>query len=193
MALRSVVAVRALVACVAFLLAAGGIATGQTSRPPQNHTAPRNTDLAQPPHGERDPFREVDLNGKRIDLLLLNDEACPVQVWPGPITHASTGQWVVGVDAKYLAAGPLETVVFGELVFDAAGSFKADRTAGTGGPLQGRKKRRINLTLDRASLDSGDRVVLAVQEVTGAEGRWHSVPEQVRMAAEDAVRANTKR
>ncbi|MFI5183437.1 MAG: hypothetical protein ACHQNV_03485 [Vicinamibacteria bacterium] len=196
MARRSAVLVRALGIGIALLLPPV-VAAAQTAHPPQGHSAPHGTDQTQPTHHEDDPFRELrfrelDLSGVRIDLLLMNDEACPVQVWPGPITRASTGQWIVGVDAKYLADGPLQNVVFAALVFDAAGTFKADRTAGTGGPLPARKKRRIGLALDRSSYDPGDHVVLAVREVTWADGRWHSVPEQVRMAAQDAVTEDTK-
>ncbi len=188
--------VRALGFGVAFLLVEAlsppGVVTAQTSRPPQSNSfVPRGVETQAVPR-EHDPFRQLDLNGIRIGFLLLNDEACPVQVQPGPVTRAPNGKWVVAVDVIDLSDAPVKTLVFAALVFDAEGTFKADRTAGAGSPIQPRTKQRVELTLDRASFDAGDRVVLAVKEIIWTEGRWRSASDEVLMAARDAVSANTK-
>ena len=185
--------VRALrLAAVLLPMCVPGDARAQVARPPQNRPVPHSTDPSLP-RRDTTPFRELDIEGTRIEFLALNDEACPLQIQSGRVVKAQSGQQVVAVEVKSLSETPLNSFVLAALVFDATGAYKADRSAGTGGPLPQRQLRRVDLTLNGSAFAAGDRVVLAVKETRWTDGGWRSIPDEVRAAAREAVQQDIGR
>lgn len=143
---------------------------------PQQHT-PRRTDTS--------PFRRIDIGDLRVDLLALNDEACPLRIASGRVGAGAGGQRVIAVDVKGLAPATLDSYTLGVLVFDAAGVFKWTRNAATGAGLPTGNVHSVDLALDYATLGTGDLVIVAVKGTGWAGGVWTSEWEEVRTAASE--------
>ena len=126
-----------------------------------------------------------------IEFGALNDEACPLQIKGGLVSTAN-GRKVLSIDVKNLSEAPLDGFTFTALVFNATGGLKANRDAGGGRSLPSHEGRRVDLSMERATLTTGDRVVLAVKDVAWANESWRSIPEDVMAAAKEAVSAAGK-
>lgn len=162
----------------------GSTALAQRPPRPPRQQQPSGT----PGRTDSSPFRRIDLDDLRVDLLALNDDACPLQIQSGRAVAGVGGHRVISVDVRSLAPTTLDSLGLGALVFDAAGVFKWSRDAGTGAGLATGKRGSVDLALDYSTLATGDRVVVAVKEVAWAGGGWASDWKEVRMVATEIVK-----
>ena len=81
---------------------------------------------------DQSPFRRIDVGDLRIELMALNDEACPLQLQSGRYGTAPGRHRALWVEVKSLSQTMIGSYALATLVFDAAGNLKTKRHTSVG-------------------------------------------------------------
>lgn len=169
--------------CLALACASlSAVALGQGRTPPTR-------DAGIPKRIDQSPFRRIDIGDLRIELMALNDEACPLQLQSGRVGAAAGRHRALWVEVKSVAAQDLASYALVTMVFDPAGHLRTRRHTSVGERLRKGKRASVELTLDYDTLGNGDRLVVAVERAASAEDAWRSDPEELEAVATERVRA----
>jgi hypothetical protein len=156
-------------------LGASALAQSRSARPDAN--GPKRVDTS--------PFRRLDIGNLRVELMALNDEACPLQLRSGRVSPTAGRRHALWVDVKSVSPARLASFSLVTLVFDASGRLKETRDTSGGPRLEPQSLASLELSLDYSSLGTGDWLVVAVTSVARDEGEWRSdTAELVSVAAE---------
>jgi hypothetical protein len=139
------------------------------------------------------PFRRLDLGDFKVDLMGLNDEACPAQIQAGRVFGGSGGHRGVAVLVKNVAGAAVEGLALTTFVFDARGLFKWTRDSGIQAALSPTRVASVDLPLDYANLANGDILVVAVKGADASDTAWNSDAAELRSAAEAFARRRAAR
>jgi hypothetical protein len=164
-----------ILACLGLALPALGQA-----RPGQASSGPKRIDQS--------PFRRIDIGDLRIELMALNDEACPLQLQSGRVGTSPGRHRALLVEVKSLSKPTLASYALVTLVFDASGRLKNRRQTPISARLADGKRASVELSLDYDDLATGDWLVVAVEHVAWADGNWRSDPEELESVATGLVR-----
>jgi len=156
-------------------------ATSGQARPPR-------PDPNYPKRVDESPFRRLDVGDLRIELMALNDEACPLQLQSGRVAPAPGRHRVILVDVKSLSGPRLASFSLTTLVFDASGRLRGTRDTPADVKLAARKSASVELALDYSAMASGDRLVVAVRRAAWDDGEWLSDPGELISVATKFVR-----
>jgi hypothetical protein len=122
----------------------------------------------------------------RVQLMALNDEACPLQLLAGRVAPTAGRHHTIWVDVRSLATG-VGSFALATLVFDNRGRFKGTRDTPADVALATQDSASVELALDYSAMANGDTLVVAVKRVALNEGAWHSDPEELRSVATQFV------
>jgi hypothetical protein len=163
-------------ACLALCAAANG------------QTRPTRSDSNYPKRVDRSPFQRLHVDDLRVQLMALNDEACPLQLQSGRVAPAAGGHKALWVDVKSLSASGLASFSLTTIVFDSSRRLKLTRDTPSQVALAAQQSASVELTLDYSAMSSGDTLVVVVKRVALGDGDWQSDPQELLSVAKEFVR-----